>query len=127
MFDFLVLLNDVFNLADNALKCPLCQVCRHHHVLLLNFQLNLLDLLHEVSHLKHLHIAVLEVIEHFLRKVAVNSVFLENSDFLNCLWDLGHDTRDKDRNFLLLEIAAQNLKLRTSVPFRHLHRSKQAC
>ena len=45
---FLVLLNDVFDLADDALERPFSQLCCHTHVFLLDIQLHFLNVLHEV-------------------------------------------------------------------------------
>ena len=125
VFDFFVLLDNVLNLTNNALESPFCELGRHSHILLLAVQLHFLDLLHHVRHFKKLSSAAIEPIEHFLREVPVDPVFLENCNFLDIVGDLGHDTRDEDRDLLLLDVAAEDLQLGPGVPLGHLHRVQQ--
>ena len=122
VFDFFVLLDNILNLTNNAFESPFCELGRHSHILLLAVQLHFLDLLHHVRHFKKLNSAAIEPIEHFLREVPVDPVFLENCNFLDIVGDLGHDTRDEDRDLLLLDVAAEDLQLGPGVPLGHLHR-----
>ena len=98
---FLLLLDNVFDLLNNAFERPLGQICRHLHVLLLALQFDLLHLLHEVSHLKHTCPTLREPIEHFLREFSIDFVFLEDSNFFDILRDLLKNARHKDRHLLL--------------------------
>ena len=126
VFDLFVLFDDILDLLHDTFECPLSQVCRHLHVLLLALKFDLLNLLHEVSHLDHGGTAALEAIEHFLAEVSIDSVLLEDSDLLDVLGDLGEDAIDKYRYFLLLQISTQNLQLRSTVALRDLHGVQQA-
>ena len=125
VFDFLVLLDDVFDLTNNAFEGPLAEFGGHSHVLLLTVQLYFLDLQHHIRHLKQLSAAATEPIKHFLREISINFVFLEHCDFLNIFWDFGHEPRDKDWDLLLLNVAGEDLQLGPDVPIGHLHRLQQ--
>ena len=99
---FLFVLDDVFDLLDDAFECPLRQICRHLHVLLLALKFDLLHLLHEVRHLKHTRPTLSEPIEHFLREFSIDFVFLEDGNLFDTLRDLLKNACHKDRHLLLL-------------------------
>jgi hypothetical protein len=82
VLDFFVLLDDVLDLGDDALKGPLSEVCRHLHALLLARQLLVLYFLKEVAHLEHCGTSLSEAIKHFLREITIDSIFLEDGDLL---------------------------------------------
>ena len=126
MLNLLVILNDVLDLLDDALKRPFGQICRHLHVLLLTVKLGLLNFLHKVSHLDESSATAAKAIEHFLREISVNPVLLEDRDFLNVSGHFSHHARHKDRDLLLLEVAAQDLELGPGVALRHHHGAEQA-
>jgi len=107
VFDFLIFLDDVFDLLDDTLEGPLGQLGGDAHIFLLVSHLYLLHVLHEVAHLEEGHSPIFQVVKHVLREVAVSFVFVKNSDFLNVVWHLGHDATHEFWDILCLG-AAQN-------------------
>ncbi len=121
VLDFFVLLDNILNLFDDALKSPLSEVCRHLHAFLLALEFSFLNLKVKVAHLKHGCTTLGEAIEHFLREVSIDSVLLEDGDFLDSVGHLVKDAFDKNRNFFLFEVATEDLQGGSCVAIRYLH------